>query len=40
MSRTSDLSNTFIHLRDEAGAEPVAVTRRLFARGGAKYARL
>lgn len=40
MAQGRELSSTFIHLRDGGAAEPVAVSRKLFAAGGAEYDRL
>lgn len=40
MAEARELSRTFIDLCDDGSAEPVAVSRRLFAGDGAKHARL
>ena len=40
MSKARDLSKNFIHLRDNASAELIPVTWRLFSGEGARYDRL
>jgi mannose-6-phosphate isomerase-like protein (cupin superfamily) len=40
MAHGHELSSTFIHLREGGEAEPVKVSRSLFARAGASYDRL